>query len=382
MLPWLETIGFVCMWVVTVLRAPAALRDRGQRDLWLAVALIALTTTLYQDPISEGLSRIVGGPLHLIDLGRNLCDVAASTVLIHLVLGAALRRQHIKPLFAAAALMMALLIFFDLTSPPHGHFNGRTPQIPVLCWYLLMGYHLIADAIVVAVCWRYWRRAREWSVRWGLFIFGIGAAFACVLWMVFISYLITPVPAILSYVPPVTGIEEILQAVGAGLPIAPAVYLWAKNCGRSWILWPLWVELVTATPQVTLMRPRFRVVDTMTAVFSPELRLYRMVIEIRDALLILTDHIAPSAIDHVRRTVENSRPEHVDALTAACLIHAAQRARRHSRTHPQTLNMAELGGEDLEAELTFLLHVTRARNSALVKDFVDQLTPAGSVVVQ
>ncbi|WP_405166567.1 hypothetical protein OG203_16620 [Nocardia sp. NBC_01499] len=382
MMPWLETAGFVCMWVVTVLRAPAAVRDRRQRDLWLAVGLIALTTTLYQDPISEGLSRIVGGPVHLIDLGRNLCDVAAATVLIHLVLRAADRRQHTRALFAAAAVMAVVLIYFDLSSAPHQHFNGRTPEIPVLCWYLLMGYHLIADAIVAVICWRYWRRAREWQVRWGLLIFGIGAGFACLLWAVFICYLITPNRAILSYVPPLTGIEEILQAVGVALPMAPAVYLWAKNLQRGWTLWPLWSELITTTPQVTLMRPRARAVDTLTAVYSPEFRLYRMVIEIRDALLILTDHIAPSVIDRVSRTVENVGSDRVDAVTAACLIYAAQRARLYSHSHPRIANIAELGGADLEAELIFLLEVTRARNSPLVKGFVDQLTPAGDTVAQ
>ncbi|MFD6156472.1 MAB_1171c family putative transporter [Nocardia sp. NPDC060256] len=382
MMPWLETTGFVCVWIVTVLRAPAAVRDRRQRDLWLAVGLIALTTTLYQDPISEGLSRIVGGPVHLIDLGRNLCDVAAATALIYLVLRAADRRQHTKVLFTAAAVMAVVLIYFDLSSPPHQHFNGRTPEIPVLCWYLLMGYHLVADAIVAAICWRYWRRAREWPVRWGLLIFGVGAAFACLLWLVFICYLIIPNRAILSYVPPLTGIEEILQAAGVALPMAPAVYRWAKNLRTVWTLWPLWSELCTATPQVTLMRPRVRAVDTLTAVSSPEFHLYRMVIEIRDALLILTDHVAPSVLDRVRVTVENIGSDRVDAVTAACLIQAAQRARLHSRTHPRIATMAELGGADLETELVFLLQVTRARNSPLVKDFVDQLTPAGNTVAR
>ena len=69
-----ETAGLVSLWLVAVLRAPAAARNPFQRPLWLGVCLIAVTTTLYQEPVIRMLGRPIVN-LNLIDLTRHVGQV-------------------------------------------------------------------------------------------------------------------------------------------------------------------------------------------------------------------------------------------------------------------------------------------------------------------
>jgi hypothetical protein len=378
---WLETTGFVSMWIVTILRALGALRDRRQRNLWLAVLLIATATTMYQQPVATVLGKLIGS-VHLIDLVRHLVAVIASTALLHLVLGAANRRQRTWALFAVAAAVTVVLMAIDSTAAPHARSLPLMPEWPSLYWFTLFGYNLIAFSIIAIVCWRYWRRARQWSLRWGLLVFGVGATCSCLLWIVFISLVITRDSAILRFVPPVTGAEEILLAAGVGLPLVPAVYRWVKNERWLWALWPLWSGLVAVAPQVRLITPRSRLAGRIAAVLSPELHVYRMVIEIRDAILILSNYIAPGVSDRACLVARKISPDDSDAIITACLVEAAKRAIVHNDTYPRTVNVAELGGRDLESEIAFLCDVNQVYKSSLVKGFVEQLTPTGDLAVR
>ena len=72
---WLEATGLISLWLVAILRAPAALIQHSrQRPLWLGVCLVAVTTTLYQEPVIRMLGRPIVN-LNLIDLTRHVGQV-------------------------------------------------------------------------------------------------------------------------------------------------------------------------------------------------------------------------------------------------------------------------------------------------------------------
>ncbi|PXX54921.1 hypothetical protein DFR70_12262 [Nocardia tenerifensis] len=377
---WLEFAGLIGLWVVAVLRAPGAVRERHQRDLWLAVVLVAVTTTIYEEPVVAWLAQHIGSP-RLIDMGRHVCDIGASTVLLHLISRVTNRRPRTALLLAAALSVVVALLLLDFAAPPHARSNLPAPELPSAFWATLFGYNLIANVIVATVCLRYWRAAREWPLRWSLLTFGAGTALVCLVWVMFLIYVFQRDTAYLRYDSLIIGVEEILRAVGAGLPLVPAMIRYVKNVGAVWQLWPLWAELTAAAPHVALRRNRFRALGMLTAVFAVQLRLYRMVIEIRDAMLVLDDYIAPSVAVRVDAVSRGVPARLRDAVRIACLMQAAQRAKLSRSVHPQSLNAAELGGTNFESELAFLLDVTRVRRSAAVRGFIDQLTPDGAVVL-
>lgn len=134
---------------------------------------------------------------------------------------------------------------------------------------------------------------------------------------------------------PVTGAEALFIAAGVALPflIQMRALLRCHRAHRG--LAPLWRDLVAAAPDVVLS-PGSRV---RAAAVPIQLRLYRRVIEIRDAMIVLRSYITVAIAEQVRRHVtDHSVPgpladTHITAcwLTAACTSGVSARLPRLSR---------------------------------------------------
>jgi hypothetical protein len=82
---WIETAGLISLGLAAILRAPAAARHPCQRPLWLGTCLIAVTTTLYQEPVIGTLGRLIGD-FNLIDLSRHVSHTVTAAVMLYCVL--------------------------------------------------------------------------------------------------------------------------------------------------------------------------------------------------------------------------------------------------------------------------------------------------------
>ncbi|GAB3502765.1 MAB_1171c family putative transporter [Amycolatopsis cihanbeyliensis] len=382
MFAWVEIAGFTCLWLVAVLRAPQAVRHPQQRALWLAVTLIAFTTTLHQEPVVDTLGRLIGDPTIVVVI-KHTGDVVASSAMLHFILTAMGWRRHFPFLLLAAIGVGTALYWINFSRAPEGHAATPELDLPLSYWFMFFGFHFVSNSCVVAVCLRYWRQADRWPMRWGLLTFGIGTLFACLLWILFPLYLWTWVPGLLSAASLVTGIEEILQAAGVALPAVPGIRRAFTSRKNLWTLWPLWRDVTRSNPQIALVIPRFRLVNVLLRTRLVDLHLYRAVIEIRDAILILSEYITPALIDRARAYVAERRlpPAVANATVAACLISVATQASRHGSFPKQTdLRAAKMGGEDLSGEIDFLRQVSEARKSPTVKAFAREntLPPVGA----
>ncbi|MDQ3406003.1 MAG: hypothetical protein M3548_21860 [Actinomycetota bacterium] len=381
MFTWVAVVGLACMWLVAIVRAPAAVGHPQQRALWLAVTLIAFTTTLHMEPVTQALGGLVGDVTAVV-LFKHLCDVVASTAMLHFVLHSVGYRGYQSSLFSFAAAVSVTLVWINLAMAPGDGVATPELELPTHYWVILFGFHLAADIAVVATCWRYCGRAEQWALRWALFIFGLGTAFACVLWAMFLTYVVVRAEPILEWTLLVTGVEEILQATGAAIPMVPGIQRTLASRRALWRLWPLWRDLTSATPEVTLITSRYRLRDVLRRVRAVDLRLYRVVIEIRDSILILGGRVSRELLDRARAHVaEHGAPgSNLDAAVVACVISAARR-RKAARPDGGALTLVELGGDDLRGEIAYLTRIAAATSSSVTSSFLDRLAVEGDAPV-
>lgn len=368
---WIETASLISLWLAAILRAPAAARHPGQRPLWLGSCLIAVTTTLYQEPVIGTLGRLIGD-VNLIDLSRHVSHTVTAAVMLYCVLVAVGRQRHIWLLAPAAAATIAATIWLNLSAAPHARSTITTPELPLIYWLLCFGFYLVADGISVAVCWHYGRRAGPGTLRQSLWIFGLSRLFGCLLWILFPAYLITRHTVLLGYIPPLTGIELVLQA---GSILLPGIDSARHNLAQRrilWSLWPLWQSLTGAIPNPTPPGRGSRLGALATTNAAVNSRLYRLVIEIRDAGLTLRAYVTPATIAAAQRfaAIHLVAPADLDAATVACWLHSARQAKLVGS--PPQLAVCEIsspGGDTLREEIEFLLSVARFYAGPLPAEF-------------
>jgi hypothetical protein len=345
---WIETAGLVSLWLAAILRAPAAARHPYQRPLWLGTCLIAVTTTLYQEPVIGTVGRLIGD-FNLIDLSRHVSHTITAAVMLYCVLVAVGRQRHIWLLAPAAAATIAATIWLNLSAAPHARSTITTPQLPLIYWLLCFGFYLVADGISVAVCWQYGRRAGPGTLRQSLRIFGLSRLFGCVLWILFPAYLITRHTVLLGYIPSLTGIELLLQAGSVLLP-----------------------SMTSVIPNPTPPRRGSRLGALATTNAAVNTRLYRLVIEIRDAGLILRAYVTPATITAAQQFAATHlvSPVDLEAATVACWLHSARQAKLvGSSPHSTVCDIRNPGGNTLREEIEFLLSVARFYAGPLPAEF-------------
>ncbi|WP_225846959.1 MAB_1171c family putative transporter [Streptomyces sp. HPF1205] len=367
MYSWSETAGLISLWGAALTRAPSAVRNPRHRPLWLGVCLIAATSTLYQDAVVSSLGALIGD-LNLIDLTRSLTHTASAGVMLYFVLVATGRRRHSTVLVCVVTLVMASTVWLYRAAPPHARSTISTPELPLLYWLLPFGFYLLAGGISAAVCWRHSDEADRGMLRWSLRVFGMSQSLGCVLWCLFTAYLFTHDATLLAYVPPLTGMELLLQAGSVLLPGLASALQHLEQRWVLWRLWPLWQALTEAVPTVALPGQTSR----WTCTTAVRWQHYRLIIEIQDAVLALHAYTTPAMVSAARRfaAIRGVTAGNLEAAASACWLEVARRAKLARSAPCDTVCTSPWpDGSGFREDVDFLMRVARFHGTALTAEF-------------
>ncbi len=386
--------GAVAYKLPSLARSPAApaLRAYFRALLCLAMSMTLLVPTLY---------RMVGTWTGEPNAARLFSDCIglvmawnAVTLLLYQAHGddppGAQRLARRRPLVLVAILVAEVTLF--VLAPldvPAVDFVARYGDEPSAVAYLALGLSAIGwmTIDVARACWRHGAKLEgdllRFGVRW--------VAAAGVLGFLYAAYNVAYIVAKLAGVgalPAPTGVSRALLgsataliAIGSTMPDwGHRVSRWARHYRALRRLHPLWTELCRAAPHVALAQPPSAFVDAVQ-VRDIEFRLYRRVIEIRDARLALRPylhHAAGVAADAAARRCGLSGRA-ADAFVEATNLAAAARARAAGATAGQDAESGPPnGGQTFDDELAWLLLVAEhfanpavrqpAAGSSLVED--------------
>ncbi|NJC70708.1 hypothetical protein HC031_13430 [Planosporangium thailandense] len=382
-----ELIGAAALWLVLILRIPSARRSRQQRMLLFAAAGLAGSITVYLDPVSAALK----GTFVFAEscgLFMNIWGVLSSALILDFVLAATSGRRA-RLIYLLTAAVTATLIVLNFTIAPH---SGCVTSVVVPWyspfWWLLIFTHLVATVPCAALCARYSYQAREdRSLRTGLLLLAAGFASSTLFWSVVLGFLLTRLPWLGAIFPLNIGVTAWLMTAGVSLPLMLSLYRQTWNAIALWRLWPLWRDLIESVPHVALDKPGARIRQLLGRPGSVYLRLYRVVIEIRDAMLVLSDYTGAEDVARARAHVAGCdlSEDEVDAAITACWLERARQNRANgvARGHGAAAFTAQQG-DDLPSEVHSLVKVQRARRSPLVRSFISPQAdakdqPAGRV---
>ncbi|MCQ4040463.1 MAB_1171c family putative transporter [Streptantibioticus rubrisoli] len=359
-----ELSGALVMWLAVFLRVPTARRSRQQRMLLLAVAGLAGSITVYLDPVTAALDRTFVFA-QSCGLFMNVWGVFSSALILDFVLAAMSRRRPWLVYGAMAVTTVTLVVLNATIAPNSGCVTSEHVPWYSLFWWILVAAHLTGTIPCAVMCVRYSRQAkRDRAFRLGLVLLAGGFISSSVFWTVVLAFLLAR-PAWLGALFPLNiGITAWLMTAGTALPLLLTAHRLARNAAALWRLRPLWRELVEAVPHVALDAPRGRFRETLGGPQAVYLRLYREVIEIRDAILVLRDYVTPQTVERAREYVSmRGLPEHrFEPAVVACWLAEARRTKANGALPlPNPTASASFRGHDLHDEIEFLLEVHRAR---------------------
>ncbi|WP_424211008.1 MAB_1171c family putative transporter [Streptomyces sp. BI20] len=321
----------VLLWLAVLLRAPAAVRSPDQRGLLFAVATAAAAMTLNLPDLVAWATRDPGHS-HLVGLIRNLSGVLSAGAVFCFVVGTTRGGRARTVGWISTGVLLTALVTLDTAVPGHGTHTMAGPGEPVpsmTYWIVLILCHLTANTACVFVCWRYSRRTESPGLALGLRLFGLGTALAGAFWFAYLLKGLFGVVWPLPYLALVMNLHALLRAAALVVPLAhTGRHSWAGTT-TAWRLWPLWHDLVGAVPHVALTRGRGgRLGESLWPPVPRTLLGYRKVIETRDAMLVLGEHVPADAPDRARAHVRAAGvpAELVEAAALACVLADARRA--------------------------------------------------------
>ncbi|MER5394041.1 MAB_1171c family putative transporter [Saccharopolyspora sp. NPDC002686] len=321
-------------------------------------------------------------------LAANMLAVVAA-VCVHGLLAnlvhekaAARRAMRLQVLVAAVAAVCMVALMLAAGIPFHPEFLAAFADRPAVAAYLTV-FSLYIGWATLAFGWflrryisqtdRRWLRAGLRTIQAGCVASGIWAA----------SKIAAAFRALAGHQPgildPIGGACAAtcvaLVAIGATMPVwGPRVALpfaWLRAKRQAQQLRPLWNQLSAELPQIAL--PAGMIAP------NAQFALYRRVVEIRDAQLLLRPYVHPSASGWARRAAEEAgldeRAAHQTAeaarLVTALDAHAA--GHRHQPEPDETSAPYRGVTSDTATEARWLIEVGRAaERSAIVKTIRDQ----------
>ncbi|MER7282948.1 MAB_1171c family putative transporter [Dactylosporangium sp. NPDC000244] len=293
----LEFLVLGSLWAFTVWRFATPQPPRG-RAVRLVVLLAALSFTFNRREISFATDRL----LHVADVSvplKNLATVAASAAMVHvtsLMPGPVADRPRLRrwayALLAATGVTMAVLFVLVPRSPARGDFVAEHAGTPLVTAYGVLTQFglLVGLACCLALFHPAAGRAERGTMRAGLRLLTGGALVGLLFIANRVAFQVSNAlgsdvmngPGAESLSRVILAAMLLLFASGAALPAIGGLQRWLAHYAALRRLRPLWAASVAAVPHVVLGDPPSRLADLLT-VRGVDLRLYRRIIEIRDA---------------------------------------------------------------------------------------------------
>ncbi|WP_159050224.1 MAB_1171c family putative transporter [Streptomyces sp. MMG1533] len=353
------------LWLAALIRGPSVVNSRQQRGLWLAVVSAAAAMTLDLPAVVNFVVRD-GASGHAVSLTRNCIGVVSAGAVLYFVASTTGRHRLRIMAVAAAVVYPGLLVALDGMTPPHGQHvllaHGRSSP-GILYWLALITAHLLADSVCTFVCWRYARQAGR-TLSASLLVFGAGTAFAGLFWLVLLTEVVLDNRWGSAFSPLLMSLHGLLRAAALLVPSFASLLRTGQDCVVAWRLWPLWHELVKAVPNVALSTPQGRLEELIRPAVPRSLLVYRRVIEIRDAMLVLGDYAGycdpselrtGSPVDRDSPTVEQQASALANLIRDACQAKVNRKPLLRN-----SFRLGTLGSCDLDEEKRFLLEVAHA----------------------
>lgn len=369
--------ALVVVWVIVALRLPVSIRIPRHRPITATLALPALAATLRSPPLGSSLDGFIGVPNATQVLAHCLIILAGAalhSVITTLVVGGDNRqRRGGRSHYLLATISIAAMIVLFAASPASTiASNNLTRDFVRDPWMLAYWAVFLANlgrslAAVTALSWRHAAHTPRRGLRANLLLYGGGCAAGfvyCVHKAGVLALAAAGTVDIISRTAPAVAKELIALAL---LMIAAATIIPLAARGLAIIrarrailkLRPLWLALQAATPTIVL--------DTSaapegTAPSTTELRLYRMIIEIRDGILAIRPYL--NHHDRARVRTLCARQGHDgakgDPAAAACLLELARRAKFEGRAPGPDTASEHAGGRDVHDETRELIRLARA----------------------
>lgn len=157
---------------------------------------------------------------------------------------------------------------------------------------------------------------------------------------------------------------------GSTLPAFRRLRQWWRDYRNLLQVHPLWFSLTEAVASVRLDPPRGKTAELL-APRNAHLRLYRRTIEIRDAILALSEHAPEHLREQARAHVSASGliGAQAEVATEACWLRAARAARLRQEPISGDRRVPASGGRDLPSEIQALKQLAAAYDSELARAF-------------
>jgi Family of unknown function (DUF6545) len=304
------------------------------RALCVMLGVFGLAFIATAPPVTPWLSGVVGIPNGGRLIGNSLTLISAAALqamMLYLARAPQEARPRVRVRLAALAVCLVGMSISLLTAHTEeevdflNRYAGYPPITVYQLFYLSFFGLAVADLLHLSI--RYSRLA-EGALRWGMRLVAVGAVsgvfylvYRCL--QVLAAALHTTVPGDESAISTtLAGISGILLAVGVTMPLWGTRAAIPVRRARQYLayrrLGALWQTLRDAVPEVALTSGQ-----AMTGEYRSwqiGIRLYRRVIEIRDAQLVL---VALADPDAVRQAEEDGRRRGLTGDRLRALIDAA-----------------------------------------------------------
>lgn len=367
----LQVVGLGSMWVVVALLLPQALGDAKRRMLWAVVLLFAIELTLYRPEVQAPLYDMING--HVVFVAVHLVSVGKGVGVLYLLLVLVQRPRFRLPVAASGVAVSAAMIAIYAAARPEPATVDIPPEIPLVYWHILAVFHTVAHLLAVGLCWHASRLAAPRVMRISLMALTGGLLLACLPWAFNLGWLLSDDTAWLAPIGPIDAVTGLFFAFGAALPLAASVRRAVRHDRAIRQLEPLWRELTSVVPDVV-----FEAARPGLGTRQRRLRLYRRVVEVRDAMLVLREYVTADDLRGAQEHVAAELPdEHRrEAAATACWLAAAVAAKsRGDAPMVQQEDLTSAPGDDLDEEVTQLLEVAQWYRSSLVSRYRTGLPP-------
>ena len=396
----------VLLWAAAAYRLPAVRRRPGDRRLrasWFATLSFAAAATVLLPPVYGAINRLAGVPNLARLLGNGLVLVAAwhnQAFLFSLNYPDAAARQRARRagwvLLGALALLFAL---FALAAAPEEawDFTGRYAAAPYVLEYRLvyLAYLGLALVDVVRLAWRYAGLASRPALDLGLRLVAVGGAVGLAYVVHECLYAASRRLGTVYLLPDPSRATEwliavavLLLVVGSTMPAwgarvgIPALYDWAWHYRAYQRLYPLWLALYRAAPEIALFPARSRLADRLR-VWDVHLHLRRRVVEICDGRLLLRPFLDLRVVAHARAQcrLAGLSDDETRVVVEVVWLRAALRAREAGQEGGGAALLPEIpAGADVETAAAFFAQVARClAQSPVVREIVAGLDSQVSV---